>query len=151
MQNFQDIWENIKKSPFSINSHHVDCAGKGPGHHQQQYWLCLSELYSLRRRRDKNLNFQFYAVFMQLRICCVHAPTPLWTTANMMTSPNGSPFLHYWSFLRWIHRSPMNSPYTLMILWCGFAWAGIQTVEWPVILDYMTLMWRHRNDRSLIY
>ena len=34
---------------------------------------------------------------------------------------------------------------TSMFLWCGSACAVKQTAEWPVIWDYMTFTWRHRN------
>ena len=56
--------------------------------------------------------FNFYAVFMQFRICCVHVATPLWTTANMMTK--WKPCLLYWSFVRGIHQSPV---FTLTLWW----------------------------------
>ena len=52
---------------------------KGPGHHQQQYWLCLSNVTVSAEEGLKTFNF--HAVFMQLRICCVHVATLLWTTA----------------------------------------------------------------------
>ena len=52
------------------------------------------------------------------------------------------------TFARGIHRSPVNSPHkwpvmrTLRFLWYSSAHAVKQTVEWPVIWDYMTFMWR---------
>ena len=52
---------------------------KGPGHHQQQYWLCLSNVTVSAEEGLKTFNF--HAVFMQLRICCLHVATLLWTTA----------------------------------------------------------------------
>ena len=58
---------------------------------------------------------------------------------------------HHWPFVGGIHRSPVHSPHkglvtrTLMFLWCVSAWAVKQTIEWPVIWNYMTFMWCHRN------
>ena len=75
------------------------------------------------------------------------------TIKLMMTSSNGRFFLfpRQWPFTRGIPQSPVNSPHkapvmrTLMFRWCGSAYAVKQTVEWPVIWDYMTFMWCHRN------
>ena len=48
-------------------------------------------------------------------------------------------------FLRYSHhRGPVMR--TFILLWCGSKKAVKQTVEWPVIWDHMTFMWRHRND-----
>ena len=69
---------------------------------------------------------------------------------TMMTSSNGNFFPHYWPFVQGIHRSLLYSPHkgpvtrTLMFLWCQSAYAVKQSVELPVIGDYVIFMWRHR-------
>ena len=60
-------------------------------------------------------------------------------------------FTRHWPLVQIIHRPPVNSPHKgpvmriLMFLWCGSSQAVKQTVELPVIWDYMTFNWRHRN------
>ena len=55
--------------------------------------------------------------------------------------------------LRGIHRSPVNSPQKGPVMWTlTFLWYGSavkRAFEWPVIWDYVTFMWRHRNGRRL--
>ena len=61
-------------------------------------------------------------------------------------------FPRYWPVVMAIRQSPVKSPHngpvmrTLKFLWCGPAYAVKQTFELPVIWDYMTFLWRHRNE-----
>ena len=61
------------------------------------------------------------------------------------------PFSASMAFVWGIHWSPVNSPHkgsvmrTLMYLWRRSAHNVRQIFEWPVIRDYTTFMWRHRN------
>ena len=43
-------------------------------------------------------------------------------------------------------RAKMSHSHVIMLLWCESAYDVKQTVEWPMIWDYMTLTWRHRNE-----
>ena len=62
----------------------------------------------------------------------------------------------YQPFVWGIHQSPVNSPHkgpvtqTLMFLWCESTKVIKQTVEWPVIWDYMTFIWCHRNEMKTV-
>ena len=60
-------------------------------------------------------------------------------------------FPRYWPFVWVIHRWPVNSPTKGQYcrLWDFFDVK--QIVEWPVIWDYMTFIWRHRNGNSWLY
>ena len=63
-------------------------------------------------------------------------------------APNGKKVLHYWPFVRGIHRSPVDSPHEgrpvtrcLMFLWCVPDQTVEQIVEMPMIWDTMALWW----------
>ena len=90
----------------------------------------------------------------QIIACVLHFITN--TNQAMMTSSNGSLCAlaaagPLWG-LRW---SLVNSPHkgtvmrTFMFRWCGSTLADNQTIEWPVVWDYMTSMWRHRDAISI--